>query len=84
MEYTRDANGFVMPPTPASSYAPSVAPSEISGSSTGSGRKKLVEDPLYCQNNLAENNIYMRSYLDQFPDHITSLVDQLRKNRDSP
>lgn len=73
-----------MPLTPISWCAPLVTLSEISSSSTGSGRKKLVEDPLYCQNNLAENNIYMCSYLDQFPDHIASLVDHVRRDRDSP
>jgi hypothetical protein len=83
-EYTRDADGFVMPPTPASWHAPSVAPSNTSGASTGSSRKKLVEDPHYRQNNLAENNIYMRSSREQYPEHIASLVDEVRMDRDSP
>lgn len=58
MEYTRDADGFVMPPTPTSGsrsyranvadnsqvscYAPSVALSNISDASTGSSRKKSL------------------------------------------
>jgi hypothetical protein len=86
MECTRDSDGFVVPPTPAStalhlsSYAESVP---TRGSSRSSGRS-LVEDPLYRDANLATNNIYMRSYLEQLPDHIASLVDHVRKDRDSP
>lgn len=98
MESRRDADGFVMPPTPAptgsrsqeddtrvSSYAPSVTPSDISGASTGSSRKmSLVEDPLYRQMNLAENNIYLRSFYEEFPDDIAGLVHHVCKDRDSP
>ncbi len=101
MEYRRDADGFALPPTPASTksrscradaeddsqvsgYGPSVAPSDISGASAGSSRKSLVEDPYYRDNNLAENNIYMRSFYDEFPVDIAGLVDHVRKDRDSP
>jgi hypothetical protein len=65
-------------------YGPSVAPSDMSGASTGSGRRSLVEDPYYRRNNLAENNIYMRSSREQYPEHIASLVDHVRMDRDSP
>jgi hypothetical protein len=34
--------------------------------------------------NLTANNIYMRPSREQFPEHITSLVDQVRRDRDSP
>jgi hypothetical protein len=70
MEYTRDADGFVVLSTPASiasrvsSFAESVP---TRGSSRSSGRS-LVEDPLYRVANLATNNIYMRPYLEQLPD----------------
>ncbi|KAF7861552.1 hypothetical protein EAF04_008114 [Stromatinia cepivora] len=85
MEYIRDADGFVMPPTPTSWCPPSVALSNTSGASTGSSRKKsLVEDPSYRRMNLGENNIYMRSSREQFPDHIANLVDHIYKDRDSP
>ena len=102
MEYKRDADGFALLPTPAStrsrsyradaeddpqasSYTQSVTPSDISDASTGSSRKKsLVEDPYYRDMNLTANNIYMRPTRDQFPEHITSLVDQVRRDRDSP
>src|SRR5947209_2144296 len=84
IEHTWDSNGFVMPPTPASWYAPSVALSKTSSACTGSSRKKLVEDPYYRQNDLAENNIYMRSSREQYPEHIASLVDELRMDRNSP
>ncbi|KAL3420314.1 hypothetical protein PVAG01_08813 [Phlyctema vagabunda] len=85
MECRRDADGFVLPPTPTSTGSrscradaeddsqaswdgPSVAPSDISGASAGSNRKSLVEDPYYRDNNLAHNNIYLRSSREQFPD----------------
>jgi hypothetical protein len=85
MEYTRDADGFVMPPAPTSWYAPSVAPSGISSASTGSSRKKsLVEDPSYRRMNLGENNIYMRPVYEEFPEDIARLVDHVRQDRDSP
>ncbi|KAK5013183.1 hypothetical protein LTR60_003999 [Cryomyces antarcticus] len=101
MEYRRDADGFALPQTPASTrsrsyradaendsqvswYGPSVAPSDMSGASTGSSRKSLVEDPYYRDNNLAENNIYMRDFCEEFPEDIAGLVDHVRKDRDSP
>jgi len=34
--------------------------------------------------NLTANNIYMRPSREQFPEHITSLVNQVRRDRDSP
>lgn len=67
-----------------SGYGPSVALSDISGASAGSSRKSLVEDPYYRDNNLAENNIYMRSFYEEFPVDIAGLVDHVRKDRDSP
>jgi hypothetical protein len=73
-----------MPPTPTSRYSPSVASSGISSAFTGLIRKKLVEDPFYRVNNLAENNIFIRSAHEEFPEDIASLVDHVRKNRDSP
>ncbi|KAM3068371.1 hypothetical protein ACMFMF_009186 [Clarireedia jacksonii] len=107
MEFARDTEGFLVPPTPALShsfgadakydsqfdsqvdsqaslYAASVAPSDMSGASSGSSRKKLVEDPYYRDNNLAENNIYIRSFYEEFPVDIAGLVDHVRKDRDSP
>ncbi|KAH8760748.1 hypothetical protein BGZ57DRAFT_708133, partial [Hyaloscypha finlandica] len=101
MEYRRDADGFALPPTPASTrsrsyradaeddaqvswYGPSVAPSDVSGASTGSGRKSLVEDPYYRRNNLAENNIYLRPDYEEFPKDIADLISRVRRDRDSP
>jgi hypothetical protein len=62
------------------------APSaNTSGASTGPSRKRsLVEDPYYRENNLAENNIYLRSFYEEFPKDITGLIDHVRKDRDSP
>ncbi|RDL33272.1 uncharacterized protein BP5553_08711 [Venustampulla echinocandica] len=68
----------------ASWYGPLVAPSDISGASTSSSRKSLVEDPSYRDMNLTANHIYIRPSYEQLPEHITSLVDQVRRNRDSP
>lgn len=86
MAYTRDADGFVVSPTPPSIASRSEdigsdAPSDISGRSSG---RSLVEDPLYRDLNLAGNNIYMRSSREKFPEHIASLVDHIRRDRDSP
>ena len=43
-----------------------------------------MEDPLYRDANLAENNIYIRSLREQLPEHISDLVDYVRRDRDSP
>ena len=66
-----------------SGYGLLVAPSDSSGASAGSSRKSLVENPYYRDNNLAENNIYMRSFYEEFPVDIAGLVDHVRRNRDS-
>ncbi len=92
-----DADGCVLPPTLASRRSrlyqasiednlatPSYTPSDTSRTSTGSSRKKLVEDPLYRRTNLAENKIYLRSRREQFPKDIRSLVDHVARDRDSP
>ena len=84
MEYTQGADGFVMPSAPASWSASSAVLSNKSGASTGLNRKTLVEDPSYRENNLAENNIYIRDFYDEFPEDIARLVDHVRKDRDSP
>ncbi|KAI0868062.1 hypothetical protein GGS24DRAFT_514118 [Hypoxylon argillaceum] len=92
MGFTVDADGFAVPPTPAStgsrSYAVDVdtvsaVPSDITGSARSAG-KSLVADPLYRSMNLADNNVYMRSPHEKFPEYITSLVNEIRKDRESP
>ncbi|KAK5651176.1 hypothetical protein OQA88_13194 [Cercophora sp. LCS_1] len=84
-----DTDGFMVPPIPAStrsrSYAAdtdarSIAPSDATGSNR-SGRS-LVEDPRYRDMNLAANNISMRHPCDPIPEHITSLVDYVRRDRE--
>ena len=91
MKSTRDAARFVAPPTPAStgsrSNTQSIGPFDAASSAGSTGRssgKCLVEDPEYRDYNLASNNIYMRSRRNQFPEHISSLIDQVRRDRDSP
>ena len=81
IEYTQDANRFVMPPTPISCYTLLVA---LSNTSARLSRKSLVEDPYYRENNLAENNIYIRSSREQYTEYVASLVNQIRIDRDSP
>ncbi|KAL2258657.1 hypothetical protein VTK26DRAFT_7963 [Humicola hyalothermophila] len=86
----RDADGFAVPPTPSAetlssrnSYVASVTPSDVTDSGRSSGRS-LVEDPFYRERNLAANNIYMRPLTQEFPPHVADLVDEVRKDRDSP
>ncbi len=98
MSYTRDTDGYIVPPTPplsrsftdglqvgsqAGSQADSCAGSDVSGSGRSSG-KRLVEDPYYRDTNLAANYIYLRSPYEEFPEHIASLVEAAGKDRDSP
>lgn len=93
MNNSQTSDGFVVPPAPMSSKSQnepqfnSIASSDISdiGSSTKrSGKKSLVEDPYYRVNNLAENGIYLRSSKEQFPTHVASVVNRIRKDRRSP
>lgn len=89
MGYTKDADGFAVPPTPTStgsrsyraSQPGSVAPSDTSIRSSG---RSLVEDPFYRSRNLAANNIYMRPLREQYPEHIAGLVDYVGRDRGSP
>ncbi|KAF2456097.1 hypothetical protein BDY21DRAFT_347885 [Lineolata rhizophorae] len=93
MQYTRDADGFAVPPKPVSTgsqsrediNSASVALSDVftSGSSRAPGRS-LVEDPAYRARNLVANNIYMRRPRDPMPEHITGLVNHIRQGRNSP
>lgn len=92
----RDAGGFAVPLTPASTEsrsfpgdadAGSIAPSDLTGTPSESGRssgRSLVEDPNYRKLNLAANNIYLRSSREKYPQHIASLVDNVGKDRSSP
>ncbi|PQE14068.1 hypothetical protein CJF30_00006856 [Rutstroemia sp. NJR-2017a BBW] len=80
MEYTQDADGYVIPPTPTRS---SGAPSNISVSSAGSSRKKLVEDPSYRQVNLGLNNIYLRPPTEPVPEHVAQLLAGIRRDNES-
>lgn len=95
MSYKRDTDGFTVPPTPpltrsfpdgsqAGSQADSFhTESEFLSSGRSSGRS-LVESPLYRRMNLAANNVYMRNPDQDFPKHITGLIDHVRQGRDSP
>jgi hypothetical protein len=62
-----------------------VEDSDTSASSSGrSSEIRLVEDPFYREENLAANNIYLRPSSEQYPEHIASLVNKVRRDRDSP
>ncbi|KAI1740241.1 hypothetical protein F4680DRAFT_418948 [Xylaria scruposa] len=88
-DLARSAPQMAEPPTPGPSYG-SVAPSKTGSSrssKTGSSRsskKTLVEDPFYRDNYLAYNHIYLRERYEQFPEHVSSLVDHVRRDRESP
>ncbi|KUI62584.1 hypothetical protein VP1G_09713 [Cytospora mali] len=94
MDYTRDADGFMVPPTPISTGSRSRADiesasvaSDVTGFSSSSSRasgRVLVEDPLYRDMNLAVNNIYLRPLREQLPNQIAELVNHVRRDRDSP
>ncbi|CAK7200512.1 hypothetical protein SEUCBS139899_003208 [Sporothrix eucalyptigena] len=94
MDMSKDNDGFVRPHTPRSSIsmpvmAPSllslVAGSEPGGSSaaSGSGSRISVEDPDY-RDILALNNIHMRPACEPLPELVSSLVQRVRRDRDSP
>jgi hypothetical protein len=61
--------------------SPLLAPSNTSA---GSSQKSLVEDPYYREYDLAEKNIYLRTFYEEFPEDIAKLVDHIRQDRDSP
>ncbi|KAI9675861.1 MAG: hypothetical protein M1822_008870 [Bathelium mastoideum] len=82
MEYQFDNQGFAIPQD-AASQPKSVIPSGTTGSRRSSGRN-LVEDPLYRSTHLNPNRIHMRYPNEEFPEHITSLIDKVRKERNSP
>ncbi|KAJ4308166.1 hypothetical protein N0V84_012254 [Fusarium piperis] len=83
MSYTRDSDGFTVPPMPASTGSRSRT-SDATGSSSGPSGRSLVENPLYRDMNLASNSIHLRSSRDRFPDQVADLIDSMRRDRDSP
>ncbi|MCJ1429574.1 hypothetical protein MMC29_007489 [Sticta canariensis] len=89
IEHKKDTKGITMPPTPASAGSRpqsirSLDAASYTGGSARSSGKNPVEQPTYRDINLAANNIYMRSRKEQFPKHITDLVDYVRSDRASP
>ncbi|KAL7917041.1 hypothetical protein ACQKWADRAFT_307762 [Trichoderma austrokoningii] len=95
VEHTRDADGFIIPPTPVSTGSRSQADidgaseasdgaTRVTRSSSRASGRNLVEDPLYREMNLALNNIYLRPLREQLPSQIAELVSHMRRDRDSP
>ncbi|KUI64125.1 hypothetical protein VM1G_10912 [Cytospora mali] len=92
--YTRDSDGFMLPPTPilaeylsgADIESVSVASdvNRFSSSLSQASGGDLVEDPLYRDMNLAVNNIYLRPLREPFPNQIAELINHMRRGRDSP
>ncbi|KAJ8127247.1 hypothetical protein O1611_g6392 [Lasiodiplodia mahajangana] len=83
----RDTDGFAVPPTPPLPESPSEesgTQSNFTGDSTRSSKRSLVEDPDYRRTNLTANHIYMPIRVEKLPDHISALVDDMRKDRGSP
>jgi len=77
-----DADGFGVPPTPASTVSRSYRSyqaTDDSASSTASARH-----PYYRQNNLKLNKIQVRPARSQLPDYISDHVEELRAEQDSP
>ena len=95
MEHRRDADGFALPLTPASKsclhsadadndalvslYGLSLVPS-----SSTLYRRSPFEDPYYRNNNLAENNISIRYFDEEFPSDIAGLINYVRRDHDIP
>lgn len=79
-----DANGFAVPPTPASTVWR--ANSDLDSVTSGSGRsgRSLVEQPRYRDTNLAANNVYMCPLYEELPQDIAKLVQSVGGDRDSP
>ncbi len=61
---------------------PSVAPGSSTSSSSRS--KPLVELPEYRDENLAANHIFFSDALQPYPEHISGLLDDVRRDRSSP
>jgi hypothetical protein len=95
----RDADGFVVPPTPvstgsrphrrdgsawaSSSHGGSAAPSDVSASDRSS-KKSLVEEPFYRTRNLRSNHIHLCGPNEELPQPIADLVQRVGQDRDSP
>ncbi|KAF2249901.1 hypothetical protein BU26DRAFT_482673 [Trematosphaeria pertusa] len=92
MGHTRDADGFAVPPTPASTGSRSRRPStadnhsqfSATGASGSSSPSSGVRHRMYRQNNLALNDIYIRPSAAPLPDVVASRMEALRADRDSP
>ena len=50
--------------------------------SESSDRIRLVEDPMYRERNLAENNIHLLPDDEQLPEHIASLIEYIGRDCD--
>ncbi|MCJ1468736.1 hypothetical protein MMC07_007366 [Pseudocyphellaria aurata] len=87
-----DAGESTKPTTPASAVSlsnpPSVKPSDAVTNAVASGNtnksKNSVEDSGYRTLNLHLNNIFMRSRREEFPKHISDLINLVSRDRDSP
>ncbi|KAH7175724.1 hypothetical protein EDB81DRAFT_18086 [Dactylonectria macrodidyma] len=93
MSHTQDADGFVVPPTPASTRSrasrtgsrASRADSEDDSNRSSASSTANVCNRRYRQNNLALNNIYIQHPAAPLLDVVSSHVDNtVRAKRDSP
>lgn len=95
MECRQDADGFILPMIPASALSREESPqifrfgepvpsSSVNSYTTGSSPKTGTANPIYREGNLGGNGIHIRSFYENLPENIAGLVDQIRKDRDSP
>ncbi|KAJ2896870.1 uncharacterized protein MKZ38_005122 [Zalerion maritima] len=93
MVNTRDADGYVVPPTPGSTGSGSGSGSRrpstdnrslLSYASRASSSSSGVRHRMYRQNNLALNDIYIRPSAAPLPDPVSSHIETVRAKRDSP
>jgi hypothetical protein len=78
--YTRDADRFAVPPTPASTKSRCLY--QATGDSVSSTAS--VRHPSYCHNNLNSNKIHIRDTFAQLSNYLSSHLKGLRAKQDSP
>lgn len=83
--YTRDADGFAVPPTPASTRSrTSRVDSEDDSNRSSAFSTANTRNPWYRQTNLRFNHIYVRHPASPLPDLAAGHIDSIRAQRDSP
>lgn len=84
MSRNRDVYGFSALPRSRSAVPSHPGSLAQAGISSGTSANSLVENPLYQERNLADNNMYMRLPGENFLEHTASLMEHICRGRDSP